>query len=89
METQNNKQKDIMLAKNVKTVKPTLLAGAICLDVLNDPKVQELVYEYEGKRYLNIKVVQRKEKGKFGATHFIAVDQYKKGEGKKEEAAAE
>lgn len=76
MATQNNK---IMLGKNLQASKnfgDNLVEGAICLDILDDEKVKALVYEYEGKRYLNVKVVKRKEATKFDATHYIEVDQF-------------
>jgi hypothetical protein len=64
----NLKSKDIKQGK--------VIEGAICLDNLNTEEVQALVYQYEGKNYLNIKVVQRKQVSKFGRTHFVEVDQF-------------
>ncbi|HNP94264.1 MAG TPA: hypothetical protein PKJ63_01500 [Cyclobacteriaceae bacterium] len=84
MATENKK---IMLGKNLKASKKfgnKIIEGAICLDTLQAEEVQKLTYEYEGKTYLNVKVVQYKEKSKFDATHYIEVDQFvpenKKGE---------
>jgi hypothetical protein len=66
-----------------------LLKGSISIEtlkaILDNPEVQELVYEYEGNHYLNIKVVQRKKPDQFGRTHYIEVDTYVREE-KPEEA---
>jgi hypothetical protein len=82
------KSEKIMLAGNLKASAKfgnALVEGAICLDILKDERVAKLTYEYEGKTYLNVKVVQRKETSEFGATHYIEVDQFvpeKKAKGK-------
>ncbi len=71
--------KKIILGKNLKASEKfgnSLVEGAICLDILNDKNLQKFVYEYEGKKYLNIKVVERKEPSKYGKTHYIEVDQF-------------
>jgi hypothetical protein len=63
-----------LTAKELKNGK--VIEGAICLDHLNTEQVQDLIYEIEGKRYLNIKIVQRKKPSDWGRTHFIQVDQF-------------
>lgn len=71
--------KKIILGKNLKASEKfgnSLVEGAICLDILNDENVENFIYEYEGKKYLNIKVVERKEPSKYGKTHYIEVDQF-------------
>lgn len=71
--------KKIILGKNLKASEKfgnSLVEGAICLDIINDENVQNFIYEYEGKKYLNIKVVERKEPSKYGKTHYIEVDQF-------------
>lgn len=78
MENNNNTAK-IMLGKNLEASKKfadNLIEGAICLDILEDEKVKALIYTYEGKRYLNIKVVKRKEATKYDKTHYIEVDTF-------------
>lgn len=52
------------------------IEGAICLDNLDSEEVKKLTYKYEGRTYLNIKVIQRKEVSEYGKTHYIEVDQY-------------
>ena len=72
-------QKKIMLAKNLQASDKfgdSLLTGAICLDVLDQENVQELIYEFEGKRYLKIKVVKRRQATAYKKTHYIEVDPF-------------
>lgn len=67
----------ILLAKNMEASKKfgdNLVEGAICLDVLEDPIVKRLIYEYSGKKYLNVKVVKRKNVTNYGSTHFLELD---------------
>jgi len=58
-----------------------LLKGAICIDdlqeTLESDKIKDLVYEYEGKTFLNIEVVERKEPNNFGKTHYVKVSEFK------------
>lgn len=68
----------IMLGKNFqvsKKFKDNLIEGSICLDILDDEKVKALVYEYEGKRYLNVRVVKRQDVTKYYKTHYLEIDQ--------------
>ena len=69
----------LILAKNLKASSKfgdNLIEGAICLEVLADERVKRLAYEYEGRHYLNIKVIKRKEASEFGKTHFLEIDQF-------------
>jgi len=69
----------IMLGKNLKASAKfgdNLIEGAICLDVLENPDVRRLAYEYNGKYYLNVKVVKRKEPNSFGKTHYLEIDKF-------------
>jgi len=45
----------------------------LCLSDL--PK--EHIFEYEGKKYIKLKVVKKKEVDKFGKSHYIEVDTFK------------
>lgn len=76
METATTK---ILLGKNLQESAKfgsNLIEGAICLDILEDEKVKQLIYEYQGKHYLNIKVVKRKEANNYGKTHYLELDQF-------------
>jgi hypothetical protein len=41
--------------------------------VLELSKIEEHIFEYEGKRYLKFSVAARKEKSQYGATHTVYV----------------
>jgi hypothetical protein len=76
-----NKTKRIMLAKNLKAVEhanvkeDSILQGTLHLDVLDLDEVKKLVYTFGGRRYLNVKIMKRKEATDF-ATHYLEVDQF-------------
>ncbi len=69
----------------------SILKGSIAVDelkeLLEEDKVKELMYEYEGVSYLNIKVIERKNPDKFGRSHFVAVDDFVPDSSKRKEAA--
>jgi hypothetical protein len=73
---ENTTNERILLAKNLQQSSKFgdgLIEGAICLDILEDEKVKRLIYEYNGKHYLNVKVVKRKEANSYGKTHYLEV----------------
>lgn len=51
-----------------------IITGSICVD---DIDKSAITTGNNGKRYININIVERKKTGKYGETHFIA--QYVKG----------
>jgi len=76
---ENATNQKILLAKNLQQSPKfgdNLIEGAICLNILEDEKVKKLVYEYNGKYYLNIKVVKRKEANSYGKTHYLEIDMF-------------
>lgn len=54
--------------------KAKVLTGSICIDDIEKSAIQT---GSNGKRYININVVERKKVGQYGDTHFIS--QYVKG----------
>ncbi len=69
----------ILLGKNLRESAKfgsSLIEGAICLDILEDPIVKRLIYEYQGRKYLNVKVVKRKEVTAYGSTNYLEVDMF-------------
>ena len=75
MEDQNGR----IILGNLKTSEKfpdNLVLGAICLDALKDKRIKLLTYEYQGKKYLNIKVVKRKQATEYGKTHYMEVDMF-------------
>lgn len=85
MATKNKKIKlgNNLVERQPKNFNKPMIEGAICLDVLQTEQVKALSYEYEGKTYLNVKIMPHTAP-KFKATHYIEVDQFvpnkKKGE---------
>lgn len=74
-----NTKERILLGKNLQQsskFSENLIEGAICLNILEDERVKKLIYEYDGKKYLNVKVVKRKSANNYGKTHFIEVNQF-------------
>lgn len=76
--------KDTIYLANLKASEKfgnKLIKGALCIDdlleILEDKKIQDLTYEYEGKKFLNIEVIERKEPNNFGKTHFMKVSEFK------------
>lgn len=70
-----------------------LLKGAICIDdlleILEEEKIQDLTYEYEGKKFLNIEVIERKEPNKFKKTHYMKVSEFKPDSSKQKSSTKE
>lgn len=46
-----------------------------CSICLSD--IKEHVYEYNGKKYLNITVAKKKEPDQYGKTHSVSINEYK------------
>ena len=53
-----------------------IVSGALCLEALKDRRVASLVYEYQGKKYLNVKLVKMKQPNQYGKTHVILIDTF-------------
>lgn len=71
----------------------SILKGAICVDELKElletEEVKNLIYEYEGTNFLNIKVIERKNPDHYGRSHFVAVDDFVPDSKKRKNAANE
>lgn len=69
----------IILGKNLKASEKfgnSIVTGAICLDILESKDVKKFIYEYEGKKYINVKIVERREPSHFNKTHYMEIDQF-------------
>lgn len=70
-----------------------LLKGAICIDkflaLIERDDVKELIYEYDGKRYVNIEVMARKNPDKFGNSYFAKIPTFVPNSGKQQASAQE
>ncbi|PKV50812.1 hypothetical protein ATE84_2879 [Aquimarina sp. MAR_2010_214] len=58
----------------------SILKGSICVEdlkeLLESEEVKNLIYEYEGSSFINIKVIERKNPDNYGRSHFVAVDDF-------------
>jgi len=49
---------------------------SVCLtDITNNAK--DFIFEYEGKKYIKLKVVKKRETDQYGRTHYVEVDTWK------------
>jgi len=55
----------------------------VTIEVTNDD-FKKAVYEYNGKKYVNLTVGKKREADQFGKTHYVCLNEYKP-DGKKEE----
>ena len=46
---------------------------SICLD----DKLKKHIYEYKGKKYVNLTVAAKRETDKYGKTHYVAINEFK------------
>ena len=51
---------------------------SICLD----DKLKEHIYEYKGKKYINLTVAAKKEVDQYGKSHYVAINTFKPDESK-------
>lgn len=69
----------------------SILKGSICVEdlkeLLETEEVKNLIYEYEGSSFLNIKVIERKNPDNYGRTHFVAIDDFVPDSSKRKDAA--
>lgn len=55
----------------------------ITIEVTNDD-FKKAVYEYNGKKYVNLTVGKKREADQFGKTHYVCLNEYKPDEKKEE-----
>jgi len=72
-ERKNYEEKRIYVANGKRVGQYDLVNFALCLSKL--PK--ELIYEYQGKKYINLTIGANKEISKYGKTHAIWVNEFK------------
>ena len=52
------------------------MQASVCLtDITNNAK--DFIFEYEGKKYIKLKVVKKRETDQYGKTHYVEVDTWK------------
>lgn len=83
MENQN----EPIYVGNGKQVHSNICNVSICLD-----DAAQHAIEYNGKKYLNVQVIQKKEVDQYGKTHFVKINDYnpnnQKTQAKKEPVSA-
>jgi len=66
----------------VGTGKKTKFEGQVNLTLCLTDLPKEWIYEYKGKKYINLTSSQKKEADQYGKTHYIEVNTYKPDEKK-------
>lgn len=79
-----NKKEKIYVGNGVEKFDGDLIQQSICLtDIKN--KARDFIFEYDGKQYIKLKTVKKREVDQYGKTHYVEVDTWKP-EQKKQEA---
>lgn len=64
-------QKEAVFVGNGKQVHPKINNVSICLT-----DAEKYAFEYNGKKYLRLQVVQKNETDQYGKTHFVKINDY-------------
>jgi hypothetical protein len=75
------KQEKIYVGSGKDKFEGNMVQISVCLSEM--PK--EHVFEYDGKKYIKLNVVKKREADQYGKTHYVEVDTWKP-EPKKQEA---
>tara|TARA_R110002096_G_scaffold337171_2_gene530518 strand:+ start:905 stop:1177 length:273 start_codon:yes stop_codon:yes gene_type:complete len=71
-----NKKEKIYVGSGVEKFDGDLVQASVCLtDITNNAK--DFIFEYEGKKYIKLKVVKKRETDQYGKTHYVEVDTWK------------
>tara|TARA_R110002073_G_scaffold312716_1_gene484286 strand:+ start:174 stop:446 length:273 start_codon:yes stop_codon:yes gene_type:complete len=71
-----NKKEKIYVGSGVEKFDGDLVQTSVCLtDITNNAK--DFIFEYEGKKYIKLKVVKKRETDQYGKTHYVEVDTWK------------
>ena len=71
-----NKTEKIFVGSGVEKFDGNIVDQSICLtDIQN--KAKEFIFEYEGKKYIKLNCVKKKEADQYGKTHQIARNTWK------------
>jgi len=77
-----NKTEKIFVGSGVEKFEGNMVQASLCLSDI--PK--EHVFEFEGKKYIKLKVVKKREADQYGKSHYIEVDTWRPDEPKKQES---
>ena len=79
-----HKKEKIYVGSGVEKFDGDLIQQSICLtDIKNNAR--DFIFEYDGKQYIKLKTVKKREVDQYGKTHYVEVDTWKP-EPKKQEA---
>ena len=68
-----SKEDKIYIGSGKKAANYDIVNISICLD----DKLKEHIYEYKGKKYINLTVAAKKEVDQYGKSHYVAINTYK------------
>jgi hypothetical protein len=69
-------QEKIFVGSGKEKFDGNLVETTICLTDIND-KAKDFIFEYEGKQYIKLKTVKKKQVDQYGKSHYIEVDTWK------------
>ena len=70
------KQEKIYVGSGVEKFDGDLVQTSVCLtDITNNAK--EFIFEFEGKKYIKLNVVKKREVDQYGKSHYVEVDTFK------------
>jgi predicted methyltransferase len=78
------KKERIYVGSGVEKFDGDLVNASVCLSDIKE-NASEHIFEYNGKKYIKLKVVKKQNTDEYGKTHYVEVDTWKP-EAKKEEA---
>ena len=77
------KKEKIYVGSGVEKFDGDLIQQSICLtDIKNNAK--DYIFEYDGKQYIKLKTVKKREVDQYGKTHYVEVDTWKPEQKKQE-----
>ena len=81
----SEKKEKIYVGSGLEKFEGNLINTTICLTDIQQ-NAAEHIFEFNGKKYIKVKVQKKKEVDQYGKTHFVEVDTWKP-ESKKSEPA--
>jgi len=77
------KKEKIYVGSGVEKFDGDLIQQSICLtDIKNNAR--DYIFEYDGKQYIKLKTVKKREVDQYGKTHYVEVDTWKPEQKKQE-----
>ena len=67
------KQEKIYVGSGKKAANYDIVNITVCLD----DKLKEHIYEYKGKKYINLTVAAKKEIDQYKKSHYVAINTFK------------